>query len=347
MSRKHSLSALVDQGKQEQNEEPKSRAAYVRRGASKAMQKSLVDIAESAKLVSQGDVIRTLDPKLCLPSIISDRAFESVDEGIEQLADSIKEDGQQVPILVRPHPTEAGFYQIAYGHRRVRACLKLNIDVRVAVKELNDEELVVAQGKENAERKNLTFIQRCLFAERLSMTFPRAVVISAVGGGDKSIVSKLTAITRKIPEDIIKAIGSARGVGRVKWENLAKLCDDNVGDLSGVRSSIAQRQNSGSWDELLSHDRFQLVLDLLTQTNKKRINSQVSPAVNRKKTAAENQSTKIQNGDRFTAFVRLNRKKPNIELEGPEATKFSSWLLDRLPDLVERYEKDKQKDASA
>ncbi|MGH0004688.1 plasmid partitioning protein RepB [Pseudovibrio ascidiaceicola] len=347
MSRKHSLSALVGQGTVEQTDEPTSRAAYVRRGASKAMQKSLVDIAESAKLVSKGDVIRTLDPKLCLPSIVSDRAFESIDEGIEQLANSIKEDGQQVPILVRPHPSDVGFYQIAYGHRRVRACLKLKIDVRVAVKELTDEELVVAQGKENAERKNLTFIQRCLFAERLSMTFPRVVVISAVGGGDKSIVSKLTAITRKIPEDIIEAIGSARGIGRVKWENLAKLCDDNVGDLSGVRSSIAQRQNSGSWAELLSHERFQLVVDLLTQTNKQRTIPKVSPVVKRGKTAANAQPTKIQNGDRFTAHVRLNREKPNIELEGPEATKFSSWLLDLLPDLVERYEKDKQKDDSA
>ena len=57
MSRKHSLSELVSNGSDSDKQldpSTKSRADYVRRGASKAMKRSLVDIAEDA-CNKQGD----------------------------------------------------------------------------------------------------------------------------------------------------------------------------------------------------------------------------------------------------------------------------------------------------
>ena len=51
-----------------------------------------------------------------------------------------------------------GFYQVAYGHRRVRATAILGIKVRAIVRDLTDAELVIAQGQENNARQDLSFI---------------------------------------------------------------------------------------------------------------------------------------------------------------------------------------------
>ena len=64
----------------------------------------------------------------------------SFDEGwIRELADDIERNGQLKPILVRPHPTKPGFYQVVDGEHRVRA-LKLlgRTTVRAEVRRLSD-----------------------------------------------------------------------------------------------------------------------------------------------------------------------------------------------------------------
>ena len=50
------------------------------------------------------------------------------------------------------NPQQEGRYQIAYGHRRLRAAIELGRPVRAIVKPLTDEQLVVAQGQENSAR---------------------------------------------------------------------------------------------------------------------------------------------------------------------------------------------------
>lgn len=99
-------------------------------------------------------------------SLIADRLADAGDDH-NLLVASILEHGQQVPILVRPHPDREGRYQIAYGRRRLRALKELGQTVRAIVKPLSDEQLVVAQGQENSARTDLSFIEKALFAARL------------------------------------------------------------------------------------------------------------------------------------------------------------------------------------
>ena len=63
-------------------------------------------------------------PDLIEASFIADR-LETSPESHQSLGDSIREHGQQVPMLVRPHPHREGRYQIAYGRRRLRAVAEL------------------------------------------------------------------------------------------------------------------------------------------------------------------------------------------------------------------------------
>jgi ParB family chromosome partitioning protein len=121
---------------------PERLRPLVRSGAVGAMGRSLGRIThaveEARALVAAGDRIVELDPALIDTSFVTDRLTPSADDGADLVA-QIRERGQQVPILVRPHPDQAGRYQVAYGHRRLRAAAVLGRPVRAVVKALNDE----------------------------------------------------------------------------------------------------------------------------------------------------------------------------------------------------------------
>ena len=121
---------------------------------------------EIEKKLAAGQTVVELDTTLIDPSFVSDRMPIS-DEALSDLVEAIGESTQLSPILVRPHPETPGRYQTAFGHRRVRAVAILGIPVRAIVRELTDEEMVVAQGQENHARKDLSYIEKALFAQRL------------------------------------------------------------------------------------------------------------------------------------------------------------------------------------
>ena len=83
--------------------------------------------------LAEGQVIVELDPALIDPSFVLDRMAVTMDAHAK-LVEAIREHGQQVPILVRPHPSDVGRYQVAYGHRRLRAAAELKRTVRAVVK---------------------------------------------------------------------------------------------------------------------------------------------------------------------------------------------------------------------
>ncbi|MDR0252479.1 MAG: ParB/RepB/Spo0J family partition protein, partial [Brucellaceae bacterium] len=144
-----------------------TRSPASRSGAVKAMGLSLADMSrelETAKQLSEslakGDQVVELDASLIDGSFVEDRLTrqETDDPEFLALVQSLHQHGQQVPILVRPHPDHAGRFQAAYGHRRMRAAARLGLPVKALIKPLTDAELVLAQGKENSERRDLSFI---------------------------------------------------------------------------------------------------------------------------------------------------------------------------------------------
>lgn len=153
----------------------------------------------------------------------------SPEEGVEELAASIREHGQQVPILVRPSPDAENRYEVVYGRRRVAAIRLLNADegaepvkVQAMLRDLDLQGLIVAQGQENATRKDLTFIERAYFAAQMrELGFDRKVMGDALNV-DRSGVSRLLKVVDKVPENLIEAIGSAPSAGRPRWEKLAE-----------------------------------------------------------------------------------------------------------------------------
>lgn len=144
------------------------------------------------------------------------------DAGLESLAESIREYGQQVPVLLRHSPNVEGRYEIVYGRRRVAALKALGLPVRAMVRELKDRDLIVAQGQENTARKGLTFVEKANFARQMvGMGFERKVICDALHV-DKTQLSRMLKVVEAIPETLIKAIGSAPSIGRDRWLALAE-----------------------------------------------------------------------------------------------------------------------------
>lgn len=190
--------------------------AAIMRGPVGAMAEDLRRIA--------GHIERDLDPALIDPCKYRYRF--NPEEGVEALREHIRQHGQRIAILVRPHPEAWGRYQLVYGGRRLAAIRPLGIPVRALVHDLTDEEAAVALGQENAQRVDRTFIEKALFALDLARKgFPPADAMAALGV-DRSALSRLETTAQQIPDELIEAIGNAPRVGRRAWSELADRLQD-------------------------------------------------------------------------------------------------------------------------
>jgi ParB family chromosome partitioning protein len=215
------------------------------------------------KQLAQGQAIVELDTTLVDSSFVVDRLGVS-SEDQELLVSQIREHGQQVPILVRPHPERGGRFQVAYGHRRLAAIKKIGGPIRAVIRDLTDEQLVVSQGQENNARTDLTFIERSFFASRLEeRNFSRDVIMSALGV-DKAALSRMIALVNRLPGELIEAIGAAPGFGRTRWAELADLIEDNSRKSKALESILAP-----DFGSLTSDARFQAVYDQLRESRDK------------------------------------------------------------------------------
>lgn len=173
--------------------------------------------------LATGQSVVALDPLQIEPSFVLDRFAMADDEAFEQLKASMREHGQEVPVLVRPHPTQEGRFQLAYGHRRWRAAGELGLTLKAVVRSFDDEALILAQGLENSARKDLTYIERAMFARALEdRGADRSVIMTALST-DKTELSKMISVARAVPEHIARGIGPAPKAGRRRWLELAEL----------------------------------------------------------------------------------------------------------------------------
>jgi ParB family chromosome partitioning protein len=112
---------------------------------------------------------------------------------------------------------------MAYGHRRLIAVRRLGARLKAVVRPLSDAELVVAQGKENIERRNLTFIERALFAAHLEQHgFDRPTLHAALAV-QSAEMTRYLQVARTIPRPVVMAIGAAPRTGRPRWLELQRL----------------------------------------------------------------------------------------------------------------------------
>ncbi|TIV78480.1 MAG: plasmid partitioning protein RepB [Mesorhizobium sp.] len=266
------------------------------------------------KQLAEGQTIIEIDPALVDSSFVSDRiGIDAVK--LAQLGEQIKDHGQQVPILVRPHPDARGRYQVAYGHRRLAAVKVLGIKVRAVVRELSDDQLVVSQGQENNARTNLSYIERALFAVRLEdRSFSRETIMAALGI-DKAALSKMVSVVRQVPIELIEAIGAAPEIGRRRWMELADLLPK--ASVKNVLASLSEPETKA----LSSDRRFQAVVDALATKPEKAPKSTGAF----KSWAPDDKSVRVS--------LKANGKTATIAIGAVNGPLFAAYITDRLDDL--------------
>ncbi|NKJ40165.1 plasmid partitioning protein RepB [Rhizobium sp. SG570] len=206
------------------DQERKPAPTYAAKGASRSMISSLNELAEKAALADQnlaGEQVLELDTADLDGSFVSDRMAED-DVAYSELVEAIRERGQDSPILVRPHPSKHGRYQIVFGHRRARAAKDLGRKVRAVVKEITDAQHVIAQGQENSARQNLSFIERSMFAQRLlDLGYDKPTIQSALAT-DAPMLTRMLSVSGRVPEAVATKIGPAKSIGRDRWIDFAQ-----------------------------------------------------------------------------------------------------------------------------
>jgi ParB family chromosome partitioning protein len=256
-------------------------------------------------------------PELIEASFIADR-LESTPESHRALVDSIREHGQQVPVLVRPHPKKEGRYQIAYGRRRLRAIAELGRHVRAVVKQLTDQQLVVAQGQENSARTDLSFIEKALFAARLEEGgFDRETIMAALSV-DKTGLSRLISSAVKIPRDIIEAIGSAPRAGRDRWIELATW-------LENATAAAAARR-------LIESDGF------ARKDSDERFNAVTNAAAPKPAKAPRPAVWKAEDGTRV-AHIKEDERSVTLAIDKKAAGEFGAYLVEQLPEIYAAFKR--------
>ena len=262
-----------------------------------------------------------LDPALIDPSPFPDRLPDDGEADFAALKALIAEEGQKVPIQVRRHPSQDGRYQVVYGHRRWRATLELGIKVKALVLDLSDNELVVAQGIENAARQDLSWIERALFAWRMDQAEIRARDIRAALSIDDPELARLRAVCKALPLPVIEAIGRAPKVGRPRWVALARAVETDGGALGRIRKTLS----ADKVRELSSDERFKLALTAAATP----VSSTPAPA--RAEIKLASRAGQVVGKAVFSgADVRLS-------VVADQAQAFHTFLEGELPELVERF----------
>ncbi len=283
-----------------------------------SLQRLSDDAAETAKLrgeLNSIERVQEIDPNLIEGSFVGDRLGSPDEDGVEALMESIAESGQQVPVLLRPHPKEAGRYQIAYGHRRVMAVRRLGVPVKAVVRSLSDAELVIAQGKENLDRRDLSFIERAWFARGLEdRQFSRKTIMAALGVS-KGDLSVMLSIIRSLPEDLVRSIGPAPKAGKPRWMQLAESWKA-LGSSDPSAVTAHPRFQAASSDA-----RFTLALQLITS----------------RRQGKQLESWSAADG-RTIVTMRQDDRAGRVVIDERAAPEFTKFVMQRMPELFEAYQ---------
>lgn len=291
------------------------------------MMQSLDELAENSVRMLDGETVVSLDPNDLDGSFVTDRIGED-DEEFRQLREAIRKTGQSTPILVRPHSSLDGRYMIVFGHRRAKAARDLGINVRAVVKPLADIEHVIAQGQENTARADLSFIEKALFAQKLTTSGMTKETVKSALTVDDTLLSRMLSVAETVPGAVLKALGAAKGIGRDRWEELKKLVLIPANTTKAIEFVGSEEFAAGQTKE----EGFNLLLGHL-KSSKKLIKRKAVPSL--KVWAPVDKSVRVTTKSRPKGF--------SLDLSEEDAKLFGQWISSNLDSLYEAFRKSETK----
>lgn len=269
--------------------------------------------------LSRRETTQEIDANLFNPSPVADRIPLNNDPRTLALREAIEVNGQQIPVIARPHPTESGRFEIAAGHRRWKVAQELERPLKAIIRKLSDQDMVILQGQENGPREDLTFVERARFALQMEERgFERDTLCAALSV-DRPEISRLLTVAQSIGEELILKIGPAPKVGRPRWLQFAKGME-----RPGARAKIEELVRAQVFRDADSDTRFLMALNLLATTGrtaKKRVFASTS-----------------------VAWIERKGQTTRLVLESAD---FASFLEKRLPDLLREFDESSEAQAKS
>ncbi|WPZ27552.1 plasmid partitioning protein RepB (plasmid) [Sulfitobacter pontiacus] len=291
-------------------ERPTPKPSTAPRGAVGALQSSLTRLQENA--------VQDLDASLIDMAGVEDRLGVD-DESQRKLEESMRAYGQQVPVLVRPHPSQAGRFEIVYGRRRLKALKAIGVPVKAMVRHLDDHALVMAQGQENTARQDLSFVEKASFAAQLDASGHDRQTIADALTIDLPMVSRMLKVGNAFDLTFLRKIGSAPGIGRDRWLTLAKLVQD-----ADTKSRADDATTTNTFGDLTSDERFECVFKAASN---KPTSKAPAPA------ATEARTLRSQDG-KALADVRRTPRGLSLNISARTAGGFDKWLDTHAEELM-------------
>lgn len=272
-----------------------------------------------------------LDPA----SIEDGRMADRLDPAdVLDLRDAIEANGQTVPILVRRAPGENDRYLLVYGRRRLEAIRQSDkvTKVRALVTNLDDDSALRAQISENMGRRDLSFIEKALFAKDLvSSGFGNQSQVAEILTVTKSSISMAIAIADMVRPDLVRAIGAAHGIGRPRWESLGRAIDENSldrEDLIGIAKEARENAEASMLaDDVATADDPAIQAFLAVE---KAVTKAVEPA--KPSSPAPRSSVPLKIDGKRGGTVKRTAKGLSIELAGGD---FADWVETQVHDMVD------------
>ena len=291
-------------------ERPTPKPSTAPRGAVGALQSSLTRLQENA--------VQDLDASLIDMAGVEDRLGVD-DESQRKLEESLRTYGQQVPVLVRPHPSQAGRFEIVYGRRRLKALKAIGVPVKAMVRHLDDHALVMAQGQENTARQDLSFVEKASFAAQLDASGHDRQTIADALTIDLPMVSRMLKVGNAFDLPFLRKIGSAPSIGRDRWLTLAKLVQD-----PDAKSRAQEATTVDTFSDLTSDERFE---SIFKAANNKPTPKPPAPA------ATEARTLRNQDG-KALAEVRRTPRGVSLNISARTAGGFDKWLDTHAEELM-------------
>ena len=213
-------------------------------GGSPAMTNPASAISLMAPPADMRDRVQRVPLNKIRPSAMQPRKEFSA-EALQELADSIREQGIVQPLIVRER---GGFFELIAGERRWRAAQLLNLpEVPVITREADDRSVLELALIENLQRENLNALEEALgyaqLAEQFQLTQEQ---IAQKVGKSRAAVANATRLL-KLPAQVQSFIREGRiSVGHAKV--ILGLSDGQLQSLAAeriIKDGLNVRQAEG------------------------------------------------------------------------------------------------------
>lgn len=194
-----------------------------------------------------GAHLAALNPLDILPNANQPRSHFDPDH-LAELVHSIREFGVLQPVVVRPHATEEGKYELIMGERRLRATKEVGLDtIPAVVKDTADEAMLRDALLENLHRSQLNPLEEASAYQQLLADFgiTQEQLAERIGRSRPQITNTIrllklpTAVQTRVAAGVLSA-GHARAIlSTGDPENMQWLADKIVNEDLSVRAAEA------------------------------------------------------------------------------------------------------------